>query len=180
MTGLFYKPLFIITMNLFATLLLSLNLIIAPVNPPKHEFHTSIAEIEYNTKSRAFEVSLRVFIDDFEKGLGNVSGKKETLDKTDKHEKLIMKYINEHFYILNRRGKKKTMSFVGKEFKTDAIWFYIEIPFRESLRKAKFNNSILMEHFDDQVNIINLKYKGKKESFFFKKTDPEQTITIGK
>lgn len=166
-------------MNLLTTLLLSFNLALSPANSLKHEFHTSIAEIEYNTKSRAFEVSLRVFIDDFEKGLGNISGKKETLDNTNKHDKLIMDYINAHFYMLNRRGKKKAMSFIGKEFKVDAIWLYIEIPFRESLRKAKFNNSILMEHFNDQVNIINLKYKGKKESFLFKKTEFEKAITIG-
>lgn len=167
-------------MNLFITLLSSFLCIYPPTNAPKHDFHTSIAEIEYNTKSRAFEVSLRVFIDDFEKALGSISGKKELLDKSNKHHALIMQYLNQHFYILNRRGKKKKMTLIGKEFKVDAMWLYIEIPYRESLRKAKFNNSILMEHFDDQVNIVNLKYRGKKESFIFRKNNTNEPITIGK
>ncbi|WP_299452168.1 DUF6702 family protein [uncultured Microscilla sp.] len=167
-------------MNILTTLLISINLAShAPIHPNKHEFHTSIAEIEYNKQSRAFEVSLRIFIDDFEKALGSVSGKKETLDKSGKHHQLIMKYIRQRFFITNRRGKKKEMTLIGKEFKTDAVWLYIEIPFRESLRKAKFTNSILMEHFDDQVNIVNLQYKGKKESFLFRKTNPVQAISIG-
>lgn len=165
-------------MNILTTLLLSLSLVASTPQPP-HEFHTSIAEIEYNHKSRAFEVSLRVFIDDFEKALGNLSGKKETLDESNKHHALIMKYIKQRFFITNRRGKQKEMTLIGKEFKTDAVWLYIEIPFRESLRKAKFTNSLLMEHFNDQVNIINLKYKGKKESFLFKKESQVQAISIG-
>lgn len=167
-------------MNILTTLLFSLSLAVTTPSPtPLHEFHTSIAEIEYNRKSRAFEVSLRVFIDDFEKALGGLSGKKEMLDKTNKHHTLIMKYIKQNFFITNRRGKQKEMTLIGKEFKTDAVWLYIEIPFRESLRKAKFTNSLLMEHFDDQVNIINLQYKGKKESFLFRKTNPVQAISIG-
>ncbi|OJJ21855.1 hypothetical protein BKI52_11635 [marine bacterium AO1-C] len=136
--------------------------------------------MEYNPKSRAFEVSLRVFIDDFEKALSGISGKKEALDETNKHEKLIMQYLQQKFYIINKRGKKKAMTLIGKEFKVDAMWLYIEIPYRESLRKAKFNNSILMEHFDDQVNIVNLKYKGKKESFIFRKNNPREPITVGR
>lgn len=165
-------------MSLFATLLLSLNLLTPTVGSPKHEFHTSLAEVEYNTKSRAFEVSLRVFTDDFEKGLSAISGKKEVLDKTNKHDQLIMKYLQDKFYILNKRGKKKAMTFIGKEFKVDAVWLYIEIPYRESLRKAKFNNSVLMEHFDDQVNIVNIIYKNKKESLLFRKSSTRQAITI--
>lgn len=166
-------------MNLFATFLLSLNLVTSTVAPPRHEFHTSLAEVEYNTKSRAFEVSLRVFTDDFERGLSTISGKKEVLDKTNKHNQLIMRYLQEKFFILNKRGKKKAMTFIGKEFKVEAVWLYIEIPYRESLRKAKFNNSILMEHFDDQVNIVNIIYKGKKESLMFRKSSTRQTVTIG-
>ena len=34
-----------------------------------HDFHTSLAEVEYNTSSKTFEISLRVFTDDFEKAL---------------------------------------------------------------------------------------------------------------
>ena len=167
-------------MNLFITLLSGLLYVFSPTTSnPVHDFHTSIAEIEYNSKSRAFEVSLRVFIDDFEKALGALSGQKEVLDETDDHHDLIMKYLQQKFYIVNRRGKKKAMNFIGKEFKVDAMWLYIEIPYRESLRKAKFNNSILMEHFDDQVNIVNLKYKGKKESFLFRRNNPVESITIG-
>ncbi|EAY28822.1 DUF6702 family protein [Microscilla marina] len=168
-------------MNILTTLLISISLAShAPIHSNKHEFHTSIAEIEYNNQSKAFEVSLRVFIDDFEKALGSLSGKKETLDKSDKHHQLIMKYIRQRFFITNRRGKKKEMTLIGKEFKTDAVWLYIEIPFRESLRKATFTNSILMEHFDDQVNIINLQYKGKKESFLFRKNKLVQGVNIGR
>ena len=146
-----------------------------PAAPPLHEFHTSIAEIEYNTKSKAFEVSLRVFIDDFEKAIGTTI----LQEHSAAYNPMIMKYLRQKFYLMNRRGKKKEMSLIGKEFKVDAMWLYIEIPYRESLRKAKFNNSILMEHFDDQVNILNLNYKGKKESFIFRKSNPIEAITIG-
>ena len=167
-------------MNIFITLLSGFLCLHPPIDAPKHEYHVSFAEIEYNTKSKAFEVILRVFIDDFEKALGSTSGKTEVLDESNKHHALIMKYLSQHFYILNRRGKKKKMTLIGKEFKVDAMWLYIEIPYRESLRKAKFNNSILMEHFDDQVNIVNLKYRGKKESFIFRKNNTNGAITIGK
>jgi len=156
-------------------MLLSGLLHILPPTTTTHDFHTSIAEIEYNSKSKVFEVSLRVFLDDFEKAIGT-----QMLEEHSAvYDPVIMKYLKQKFYLINRRGKKKKMTLIGKEFKVNVMWLYIEIPYRESLRKAKLNNSILMEHFDDQVNIVNLKYRGKKESFLFRRNNPVESITIG-
>ena len=135
-----------------------------------HDFHTSLAEVEYNTSSKAFEVSLRIFTDDLETALSQRSGLKNlSLDKTKKHDVLIEAYIQDNFYLLNPKNQKVTISFYGKELETDITWVFFEIPLKKYKPGYKLRNSILIEQFNDQVNFVNLKYKGKKKSYLLKR-----------
>lgn len=135
-----------------------------------HDFHTSLAEIEYNTNSKSFEVSLRVFTDDLEQALSQKNDLENlSLDKTKKYNHLIEAYIKHNFYLIDPKNQQLPISFLGKELDDDVTWVYFEMPFRKYKPGYKMRNSILTELFDDQVNFINLKYKGQKESYLLKR-----------
>ena len=134
----------------------------------KHAFHTSITEMRYNPKERSFEISLRVFTDDLEKTLSaNNQNKKFVIENTDKNDSFIEQYVRKHFVITTPKNQKSIYQYVGKEKEGDATWIYLEMPINESLKGSKIQNSVLMDSFDDQTNIVNIFLNNDKKSYLF-------------
>lgn len=143
-----------------------------------HDFHTSITRMDFNAKEKSFEISIRVFTDDFEKALSkDNNGQKIAVLNNDKNDPLVEKYIRKHFALLNSQKQRKNYSYVGKEQEADATWIYIEIPMQEAITGFSVQNSIMHDLFEDQINLVNLNYQGQKKSYIFKKD--ESTIALG-
>ena len=54
--------------------------------------------------------------------------------------------------------------YVGREQNTQSIWLYFEITHLKKIKDFKLENRLLLDYFDDQSNIVHLKYLDKKES----------------
>lgn len=133
-----------------------------------HAFHTSIAEMRYNPKEKAFEVSLRVFTDDLEKTLSrNNQNKKFVIENADKNDLFIDQYVHKHFVVITPKNQKLTYHYVGKEKEGDATWIYLEMPINESIKGSKIQNDVLIDMFDDQTNIVNIFVNNEKKSYLF-------------
>ena len=133
-----------------------------------HAFHTSITEMRYNPKDKAFEVSLRVFTDDLEKTLSTINqNKKFVIDNNDKSDVFIEPYIRKHFIITSPKNQKLNYQYVGKEKEGDATWIYLEMPVNEPLKGSKIQNDVLIDMFDDQTNIVNIFLNNEKKSYLF-------------
>jgi len=169
---------------------------------PQHEFHTSISEINYNPKSKAFEISLRVFWDDLEYALNqavlrdaymieifavfsekelktNTKGKvKVVIDGSKKFDNLIEAYLKERFYF-TAKNKKVDQNFIGKEIDEAAnvVWLYISVPLKK-VNDIKVKNVIFLEAFDDQVNILNFKYGEQKKTYLCRMGNLEHTLNF--
>lgn len=143
-----------------------------------HDFHASVTQMQYNPKEKVFEISIRVFTDDFEKTLTAFSGSKVNLDPGDKNDALIEKYVRAHFSYVTPQKQPKVFTYVGHEAEVDANWLYLEMPFTEPFRGGLLKQNVLMEMFDDQVNMVNLQYQGQKKTFVFRKNQPIQDLSF--
>lgn len=144
---------------------------------PAHEFHTSLAQIQYNTITKSFEVSLRVFTDDLEAALTRENNnQKVSVSDTKLADPLLEKYISTHLSVLNKQNQKQPMTFVGKELEVDVTWIYVEISATDDLGGLRIQNTILTELFDDQVNIVNFNYLRKTTTYLFKNGETTQTV----
>ena len=133
-----------------------------------HAFHTSIAEMRYNPKQKSFEISLRVFTDDLEKTLSaNNQNKKFVIENADKNDPFIEQYVRKHFVITTPKNQKLIYQYVGKEKEGDATWIYFEMPVNETIKGSKIQNTVLMDSFDDQTNIVNIFVNNEKKSYLF-------------
>ncbi len=134
----------------------------------RHDFHTSLTEMQVNAKEKTLEVTLRVFTDDLEKALTRAApGQKIRLAVNDKNDEGIDRYVKQHFILTNAKGERKPYRYLGKEFESDATWLYLEIPFAEPLTGAKLQNDVLCDLFNDQTNLVNLLGAGERKSFIF-------------
>lgn len=133
-----------------------------------HAFHTSIAEMRYNPREKAFEISIRIFTDDLEKTLSsNNQNRKFVIENADKNDLFIDQYVHKHFVITSPKNQKLIYQYVGKEKEGDATWIYLEMPVFEPLKGAKIQNTVLMDMFDDQTNIVNIFMNNEKKSYLF-------------
>jgi hypothetical protein len=141
-----------------------------------HEYHVSVTQMQYNASQKIFEVSVRVFTDDLEKGISKDNDSRRFVIKdNDQNNPLVEKYIRKNF-ILSSPQKKAEINYLGKEQEADATWIYLEIPFQGTLENWRLQNSILMESFEDQVNMFNLKYASETKTLLYKKGKSVQTF----
>jgi hypothetical protein len=144
----------------------------------RHDFHTSVTRMDFNPTEKSFEISIRVFTDDLERALSDDNkGQKFTLTDQDKNDAAVERYIRKHFALISPQNLKKPYAYIGKEREADATWIYVEIPFKEPLSGFSLQNDVLLDTFDDQTNLVNIKYLAQRKSYIFKKD--EKTMTLG-
>ena len=139
-------------------------------NSSVHEFHISKCLIEYAEEEQALQVTLHIFIDDFEEalrlyGFDNlyICTEKESPDA----ETYMVKYFEDAFKI-NVNGQVVPFEFLGKEISEDLMgaWCYMELKGISSIETLGLTNSILTEVFDDQKNIVSIIGPNKKKEIF--------------
>ena len=143
-----------------------------------HAFHTSLAQVSYNSKTQLFEVSLRVFADDLEEVLSKEASRKVRLDESTQHDQLIEAYVKKQFGMLDKNGRKIPMTFVGKEFEADATWIYLEIPLPKKTVDLRLQNALLIDLFDDQTNVVNFTYLSSSKTYLFKSDNTTQVMVL--
>lgn len=140
-----------------------------------HPFHVSICEMNYNRETSAFEISHRIFTDDFEEALAGISNEKIDLIReieTERTKKSIDTYLNQHLEIWVE-GQKVKLNYLGSEHVNDATWNYFESEEVHIEGQVKIKNSVLFEIFKDQMNLVHFEMDSKKRSFRFDPDNPE-------
>jgi len=121
-----------------------------------HDFHASLAEVEWNQRARKIEVSLRLFPDDFEKALSLAEGRAIRLEKSNSAA-AMERYVGKRF-VISTRDHRSTFKVVGTDTKVDSMWLFLESDWTGGpLAEAQVTNSLLTELFSDQVNLVNIK-----------------------
>ncbi len=91
-----------------------------------HPNHTSLAEIEFNTKTGRFEVSLCVWPEDLEKALEKMV--EETLKlNEDNVKEHVPKYLRNNFKLVGADSSAWTIRWVGAEIDVKKTWLYFEM-----------------------------------------------------
>ncbi len=144
-----------------------MNFLLLLISLITHDFHVSKCLVEYNEKNKSIEISLHLFLDDFEDALKYIGGKnlflcteKENLEA----EEWIATYLKRKFK-LELNGHPIDFQYLGKEQASDlmSVWCYMEITDIQEFSEITITNEILLEIFDDQKNIISLIGPGKKK-----------------
>ena len=127
-----------------------------------HAFHISKTEINYDTRSQSLQVTSHIFIDDLEDCL-----KKRGHDKLFIGTKKESPKVDSLLHVFFQKELQVTLvqvapsqTYIGKELSDDllALWVYIEIPVPgKKLDQVMINNTILLDLYDDQKNMVMIK-----------------------
>jgi hypothetical protein len=135
----------------------------------KHDFHTSLTEISFNPKSKSLELSVRVFTDDLEAALTSFNNGQlvRIEDAESVVNPLIEQYIRKNLALVSPDKKVKFGKFYGKEKESEATWLYLEIFDCQDIKGYTLYNSIMMELFGDQTNLVNIIYPSHKKTVVY-------------
>jgi hypothetical protein len=130
-----------------------------------HPYYVSNTDINYNSSSKSFEITCRIFTDNFEDALEKSSKKSvNILQPKNKEEvnQIINQYLNNHFQ-LSVNGMQKSLQFIGYEQNEDAIWIYFETTESNVPKKIEITNSLLYDYYPQQINMIHYSVDGEKK-----------------
>lgn len=145
-----------------------------------HEYHSSITDIQFNPRTQSLQVAIKVFTDDLESALSKRNKGKVTYSAASESIKQqLASYLAATMKFELTKGKPLKQSFIGSEEEADVVWIYMEVPLQaSSLSELYVRNAVLTELFEDQMNIVNLDYKGKMHSSLFQKDETSKKFTF--
>ena len=135
-----------------------------------HPFHISICELEYDAESLSLQITSRIFQDDFEVALEQMTESSGYFGETstDAINKTLQEYFDEHLNVTidqNRMDHK----LLGFEIEDNVVWCYLEIEGINSIAEISVQYSVLIDTFNDQINLAHIKYLGKVKSLKFQR-----------
>ena len=146
-----------------------------------HEYHVSITEIQLNKDKQRVELSMQLFVDDFEKAL-RIANKKVVIkdDLTDeKVWTVIQWYLEEHFS-LTVNGSKLMLTYLGTEWDDDLHSFYvfIEGEVTDEISDISIYNSVFTEVSESQENMHHISIGTFKKSVLLVKDKEHASMSL--
>ncbi len=131
-----------------------------------HPYHVGSVEVNYNSKTKTFEISAKFFLDDLENTLNKKYNKTlhfgEEKSKAGINEALN-DYFNENFKLKNN-NKLIKVNYVGFEEDKESVNVYLESEATEIPKKVETAVSLLYSFFEDQMNIVHIIVNGVRKS----------------
>lgn len=143
-------------------------------NTDAHKFFTSITQIEYNDKSHSYEIIMNVYLDDWEKALGNTLKRQINSDK-ENIESISFQYLQKHF-IIQHRGRELKYKMIGMKYEKDICKIYLELPQNFHYSGMQIKNDCLIEEFEGQVNLVNCIHEDATKTLIFKSKNQFQEL----
>jgi len=132
-----------------------------------HKFYVSTTEIDYRPEIATFQITVKVFTDDFQNLLRKRYESDLTLDPDSDTKKIdfyCTRYLR-HKLKLNVDEQPVAMQFLGKTYDIDQTTLFLQVTEVPNFQTLTVENSLLFELFDDQQNIVRVKTPTQRKSF---------------
>jgi len=148
-----------------------------------HKFYLSVTNINYSEKDDAFQITTRIFIDDFEEVLRERYGIEVELAQDNPEAILADSYIEKYLrtkFLVHLDGQPARYAFLGKKYDDDVVVCYIELPNvdLDNLKSVEIENEILTDLYDEQKNVVHVKWRGNKKSFILIKSNAKGMLNL--
>lgn len=132
-----------------------------------HEYYVSVTKVDFVKSKKSIQITNQLFIDDFEALLRERYDDNITLAGDDEPkiaETYIERYLTDKIEI-KVNGKLVSIDYIGREYKDDIVYSYLEITNVLDVKSISITNEVLLDMFTEQQNIIKTNINFKKKSF---------------
>jgi|TARA_B100001093_G_scaffold67483_1_gene57531 hypothetical protein len=142
-----------------------------------HKYYVSTTLIDFDLKTKSFEITLKVFYDDLEQALEIDSKTIDYKQDYDYLTNLYQTYLEQNFQ-LRINSETININYLGFEKKRDQINLYMEINNELEEDNILIKNSILFNLFPNQKNIILIRKGDFRKSFIQDKYNPTDSFSF--
>ena len=131
-----------------------------------HKYYLSVTDLAYNEEQKSIQIISRLFYDDLEGVLQERYDENLKVDPDVNQEELdkyLGKYLTQKIGI-KVNGTAQTLHYLGKEYEDDYVVCYIEVTGVESIKNIEIQNTVLMDLYKEQKNMVHTEILGKKKS----------------
>lgn len=153
--------------NFLYSFVLIIGFIVLSSYSNQHEYYVSVTKLEYVKEEKSIQIISQIFIDDFEKVLRERYDESLTL-AVDNESETIEAYMEKYLKFkldIKVNTKDTDFNFLGKEYKDDIVYCYLEIENIEAIKTLEIKNEVLFDIYPKQQNILRTKVNGKDKSF---------------
>lgn len=139
-----------------------------------HPLHTSVTELSYGTRDAGARLVIRVAADDYSAAVARFTRTAPATDHTVPPAASFA-YLRATVALLDRAGRALPLTTCGERRVEDAM--LICLTSSATLPDgARLRNAILLELFDDQVNVVNARRDEARRTLLFTKGTREQRL----
>ena len=131
-----------------------------------HPYHVGSVEINYNSKSKTYEITGRFYLDDLENALAE-KYKKSYHFNDEKYKAVLneaLKNYSSDYFKLKSDNKFLKINYIGYEEDGESVNVFLESEVTPTPKKVEAAVSFLYNLYDDQMNIVHIIVNGKRKS----------------
>ena len=140
------------------------------INCSMHPVHVTVTNIDFNSSNKTFDISMKLFLDDFQNViLKNHQvelnlGKPNELKNADNY---ILNYIKDNIKITinNNKPSQKKLKFERKEINEGALWLYFTYQLSNKIETIQVENNLLNDYYPDMTNLVIMKYNNIENGY---------------
>jgi hypothetical protein len=166
-------------LHYFMAVLFNLGLWINPAMP--HPLHLSVTNLEINSESGISDVNIKLFADDLSAALRQYFG--EFLDMTQDSltselNRKADEYLRARFYFMIDGKKLELGTHSDIKRDSDAVYLSYQIQELKNGSEIELINSMLIERFADQKNLVFVNFRGVSNGLIFNLQNQRQVIDL--
>jgi len=135
-----------------------------------HPLHTTYTELVAEPGGPTVTITVRAFSDDLNHAVHDEASTRVPDDS------LLSRYVRAHLIIRSPGGGVLPLRWMGRRETGDLTWLTLEASVSPGLSGARLLNTMHLELFRDQVNIVQVRIAGRSESLLFTGGDGEKAI----
>jgi len=135
-----------------------------------HKYYLSVTEVVYNQEAEAIQIISRIFYDDLEAVLQERYDERLVVEAAADQEVLdnyISKYLAKKLKI-SVDGEPQELNYIGKEYDDDYVVCYVEVSNIDDVEVFEIENTLLMDLYVEQKNMVHTEILGKKKSLLLR------------
>lgn len=146
-----------------------------------HPIHVSVTNIDLDPGSGTITWSVKIFADDFQDLiLNNYSVQLRITEQEDPQDQMetVNMYIGKALQLEINGKNVEGVQFIGTHLNENAIWLNYKYEHDGPIRKIRIKNTLMLETFDDQTNLVIISYNNKQNGYRMDSKKTDLTVDI--
>lgn len=140
-----------------------------------HPLHTTLAVFTAQ-RDGSMTISVRAFADDFGAAVRLRAGDRTSTTLLPP-DAAIESYTRATLQLTDGAGRPVALGWCGARHEGDLLWLCLAVPATARAGQLRLRDALLVEHFDDQVNIVQILRNDHRSTMLFTKADRAKALS---